>query len=148
YQSQSAAVDRIETICRQEGIDCDFARVDGLLIAAEERDVDHLRKELDAARAAGFDDAEWVDSRRLSGTDLPTIRFPRQARFHPVKYLNGLATTLQRLGVRLYAATDVTGLEEHNGYIVATTGAGHDLRAQQVVVATNSPFHLRIPIHT
>jgi glycine/D-amino acid oxidase-like deaminating enzyme/nitrite reductase/ring-hydroxylating ferredoxin subunit len=148
YQSQSAAVDRIESICRQEGIECDFARVDGLLIAAEERDVDYLRKELDAARAAGFDDAEWTDSRRLSGTDLPAIRFPRQARFHPVKYMNGLARALQGLGVRLYASTDVTGLEEHDGHIVATTGAGHLLRAQQVVIATNSPFHLRIPIHT
>src|SRR5262249_13293492 len=105
YQSQSAAVDRIEAICRQAGIDCDFARVDGLLMEAEEGDAGQLRKELDAARAAGFHDAEWTDSRRLSGSDLPAIRFPRQARFHPVKYMNGLATALRRLGVRLYAST-------------------------------------------
>ena len=119
-----------------------------LLEVAEERDVDYLRKELDAARVAGFADAEWTDGPRLSGPDLPAIRFPRQARFHPVKYLNGLAAALRRLGVRLYAATEVTGLEEDNSHITAITGAGHHLRAQQVVVATNSPFHLRIPIHT
>src|SRR5262245_3939703 len=71
YQSQSAAVNRIEAICREEAIDCDFARVDGLLVAAQEGDVEHLRHELDAARDAGFDDAEWTDGPRLCGPLLP-----------------------------------------------------------------------------
>src|SRR5947208_3159006 len=36
YDSQVAAVNRIEAICREERIDADFARGDGFLFAAEE----------------------------------------------------------------------------------------------------------------
>jgi len=36
YDCQVAAVNRIEAICRDEGIDADFARVDGFLFPAEE----------------------------------------------------------------------------------------------------------------
>lgn len=148
YRSQCSAVDRIEAVCRDEGIDCDFKRVDALLFAASESDVEYLHKELEAARAAGFSDAEWADAGRIVGSDRPAIRFPRQARFHPVKYLNGLVAALQRLGAKLYASTAIEALEERDDQIVASTDAGREIRARQVIVATNSPFHLRIPIHT
>src|SRR3712207_7323472 len=42
HDSQVAAVNRIEAICRDEGIDADFARVDGYLFPAEEQ---HRRSE-------------------------------------------------------------------------------------------------------
>ncbi len=38
HDSQEAAINRIEAICRDEGIDADFARVDGYLFPAEEKD--------------------------------------------------------------------------------------------------------------
>jgi glycine/D-amino acid oxidase-like deaminating enzyme len=147
YESQSAAVDRIEAICRDEGIDCDFARVDGLLVPARARDVVDLRKELEAAHDAGFSDAEWLEAGARPDLDTAAIRFPRQARFHPVKYLNGLIEALQRRGAKLYGYTDVTELEAR-GSVLATTGEKSTIRARQVVVATNTPFHLKIPIHT
>lgn len=147
YESQSAAVDRIEAICRDERINCDFARLDGFFVPAREKDVDYLRQELDAAREAGFHDAEWLESGApVVGT--AAIRFPRQARFHPTKYLNGLIAGLQRMGARLHAWTDIGELEEADGWVLARTGAGPTLRARQAVVATNAPFHLRVPIHT
>src|SRR5215213_4516517 len=34
YESHAAAIDMIESISRAEGIECDFARLDGLLFAA------------------------------------------------------------------------------------------------------------------
>jgi glycine/D-amino acid oxidase-like deaminating enzyme/nitrite reductase/ring-hydroxylating ferredoxin subunit len=147
-QSQRDAVARIEAVCRDEAIDCDFKRVDGLLFAAQADDVEVLRKELDAARAAGLSDAEWADAGRILGTERPAIRFPNQARFHPVKYLNGLVMALQRLGAKLYASTAIEALAEEDGQIIASTDAGREIHARQVIVATNSPFHLRIPIHT
>lgn len=146
YESQAAAVDRIEAICAAEGLDCDFARLDGLLVAATPRDVESLRDELEAAHKAGFADAAWLDDDPHAGA--PAIRFPRQGRFHPTKYLDGLIEALARRGARLHDLTDVVKLEEHGDWVVATTGDGSTVRARQVVVATNSPFHLRIPIHT
>lgn len=147
YESQAAAVDRIEAICLAETLDCEFTRLDGFFVPAEDKDVDYLRKEVDAAREAGFADAEWLES-GAPVTGGPAARFPRQGRFHPTKYLNGLVAALQKRGARLYQYTDITELEEANGWVTAKTGAGHMIRARQAVVATNTPFHLRVPVHT
>ncbi|WP_353642483.1 FAD-dependent oxidoreductase [Mesorhizobium sp. WSM2239] len=148
YESQSAAVDRIEDICRQEAINCDFARVDGYFVPVEEKDIDYLRKELDAARAAGFTDAEWVENGPGPWRSNPAVRFPRQGRFHPLKYLDALAEALRRRGATLCAESPIVGLDEKDGQVRAKTGTGGIITAAHVVVATNSPFHLRIPIHT
>ncbi|HYG28050.1 MAG TPA: FAD-dependent oxidoreductase, partial [Caulobacteraceae bacterium] len=148
YESQAAAVDLFERICREEAIDCDFARLDGYFMAAEEKDVDYLRKELEDARKVGFRDAEWVEAGALPQLEHPAIRFPRQGRFHPLKFLNGVIEALKRHGAVMHEDTEISDLDETNTSITATTGFGHAIRARQVVVATNSPFHLRIPIHT
>ncbi len=148
YESQCAAVDRIEEICRLEAIDCDFARVDGYFVPAKEKDIDYLRKELDAARAAGFADAEWVDSGPAAWRPGPALRFPRQGRFHPLKYLDGLVRSLRGGGASLYTETSIVGVEEKDDRVRAKTGSGNTITAARAVVATNTPFHLRIPIHT
>lgn len=148
YESQAAAVDRFEAICRDEGIHCDFARLDGLLIPAHEKDVEFLRKELEAAREAGFADAEWLAAGDAPGVAEPAIRFPRQGRFHSLKFMNGLVEALRRLDLEMYERTDVTEVKEKDGAVIAKTGAGATIRARQALVATNAPFHLKVPIHT
>lgn len=148
YESQSAAVDRVEAICAAESIDCDFARLDGYLVPARVEDINYLRKELDAAHGVGFAAATWVEAGEPPGLDTAAIRFPRQARVHPLKYLDGLAEALRRRGARLHDLTPIAELEERGGWVIATTADGHLIRARQAVVATNSPFHLRVPVHT
>jgi hypothetical protein len=48
-------------------------------------DVALLRKELLAAREAGIVNAEWLEASRSPADDQPALRFPRQARVHPLK---------------------------------------------------------------
>src|SRR5688572_7308852 len=52
--SHTAAIDRIETIVRQERIDCDFTRLDGYLYLAEGDTRATLERELEAAHRAGL----------------------------------------------------------------------------------------------
>ncbi|HET9694851.1 MAG TPA: FAD-dependent oxidoreductase [Steroidobacteraceae bacterium] len=148
YASQCAAVDRIEEICSSEGIECDFARVDGYFVPAWPEDVDHLRKELAASLQAGFPDAEWLERGPGPWATSPAIRYPRQARFHPLKYLYGLLAVLRARGVEIYGHTPVDALEEQEDRVFARCGEGRSIVANAVVVATNSPFHLGVPIHT
>jgi glycine/D-amino acid oxidase-like deaminating enzyme/nitrite reductase/ring-hydroxylating ferredoxin subunit len=148
YSSQSAAIDRVEEICGREGIDCDFARVDGYFVPAWPDDVEHLRKEHAASLQAGFPDAEWLERGPAPWDASPAIRFPRQARFHPLKYLYGLLAVLRTRGVEVYGHTPVDTLEEQGDRVVADCGNGRRITASAVVVATNSPFHLGVPIHT
>lgn len=147
-QSHSAAIDTIERIVRDEGIDCDFKRVDGFLFLAPEHGEDLLDEELAAAHRAGLDEVEKLDGARVAGFATgPCLRFPRQAQFHPLKYLTALKDRAERLGVRFFGDTPALDI---SGGAVATvrTGPGHEVRAQSVVVATNAAINHRFSMHT
>jgi FAD dependent oxidoreductase len=60
-ESHGAAIDRIEAIIRDEGIDCDFKRIDGYLILAEGCPVDLIDNELAAAHRAGLREVVRVE---------------------------------------------------------------------------------------
>jgi len=77
-----------------------------------------------------------------------SLRFPGQARFHPTKYLAGLASALQRAGAKLYADSCVESIEHKLDEVVGTVASGHEVLAKDVVVATNSPVNLEVAIHT
>lgn len=143
-ESHSQAIDRIETIVRDERIDCDFERLDGYLFVPPGEPTDVLDRELAATHRAGLQ-TELVARAPIGGFHTgPCLRIARQAQFHPLKYLNGLAAAITSLGGRIYIGSPVdkiSGGEVHlRSNHVVTPGA--------VVVATNVPFNDRITIHT
>ena len=76
-----------------------------------------------------------------------SLCFPDQARFHPLKYLAGLARAITQRGGRLFADTAVEcALEENNGVVVKTDRG--TVRATDVVFATNSPIGGSVTLHT
>jgi len=145
YESHAAAIDTIERIARDEKIDCDFARVNGYLFRGPTDDVGTLEKELEAARRAGFVDVEFLQQTVLCGyVTGPCLRFGDQARFHPLKYLNGLVNAVERDGGRIFTGRrvkDVKGRDPKTGQPGrATLGDGPDaVVADHIVVATNTP---------
>jgi glycine/D-amino acid oxidase-like deaminating enzyme/nitrite reductase/ring-hydroxylating ferredoxin subunit len=144
-ESHTAAIERIEAIAREESIDCDFARVDGYLFPAEGDRVETLQKELEAAHRAGLSQATMVERSPAFDTG-PCLRFPRQAQFHPLKYLAGLTQALHRYGGRVFTGTHVDAIE---GGAPALVHAGPRIvTADAVVVATNTPVNDRVAIHT
>jgi glycine/D-amino acid oxidase-like deaminating enzyme len=95
-EAHSAAIDRIEETVRSEEIDCDFVRVDGYLFLGGDDTPDLLAEELKAAHRAGLTDVERVE--RVPGMAVasgPALRFPRQGRFHVLKYLAGVARAIE-----------------------------------------------------
>jgi glycine/D-amino acid oxidase-like deaminating enzyme/nitrite reductase/ring-hydroxylating ferredoxin subunit len=146
--SHRAAIDAIEAIVAHEGIECDFARLDGYLFLPPGGDPEELVHEYGAALRAGIEGLEWVDRAPLPDFDTGRcLRFPRQGQLHPLKYLNGLARALQRNGCAIH--TGVHATEVHDGdkpHVV--TSAGHRIDCDAVVVATNTPFNDRFAIHT
>ncbi len=68
HESQVAAINRIETVCNDEGIDADFARLHGYLVGAEPSYQSELEQEYDACRTLGVD-VEWsrVRARAAAG---------------------------------------------------------------------------------
>jgi hypothetical protein len=116
HQSQTAAVDRIEAICRSENIDCQFRRLDGYLIPTNEGDVGDLQEEYDVCRRVGVE-VEWAERAPVPNFDTGRcLRFPNQGRFHPTRYLRGLAEAILRLGGRIYADTAYTDHEVETNF--------------------------------
>ncbi len=148
YQSHRAAIDRIEAICDLEGIDCDFARVSGYLFLGPEHDEKDLGREFGAAQQAGVE-VERLSRMPAGGMTAggPCLHFPRQAQFHPLKYLRGLAAAFERAGGRRHDGTHVESVEGGNGARVRTSG-GRTVSAGAIVVATNGPINDRVAIHT
>ena len=149
HDSQRSAVNRIEAIVAEEGIDCDFAIVDGYLFPAREEDRKDLEEEYQACQTVGVDEVEWADRAPVPGLDTgPALRFGRQGRFHPTKYLKGLARAIVARGGRFYADTTHVSDKEVDGGVEITTEGGAVIRASAAVFATNSPTNDKVAIHT
>jgi glycine/D-amino acid oxidase-like deaminating enzyme len=108
YESQAAAIDHIEDIQKKENISCDFRRLDGYLFQALNTDSQIIDDELDAVRKVG------APAHRIVGVPLEhchgqhALKYPRQATFHPLKYLRGLVGTILKCGGEVFANTVVT----------------------------------------
>ena len=146
-ESHAAAIDCIEAICREESIDCGFERVDGFLFAHDPKHQGELDRELAAAERAGVEvEREGASCFPFHDTG-PCLRFRRQAIFHPLRYLAGLARAVTRWGGTIHTGVRVVDVESETPCRVLTD-AGLAVLAERVVVATNVPVHARFAIHT
>jgi glycine/D-amino acid oxidase-like deaminating enzyme/nitrite reductase/ring-hydroxylating ferredoxin subunit len=147
-ESHTAAINRVESIIALEDIDCDFERVDGYLFLGGDDKKDLLEDELRAAQRAGLSDVKLVERAPLDFFDTgPALKFPRQAQFHPLKYLNGLARAIIRDGGQIYCGTHADKIEDGEPAKI-TTSSGHVILADDIVVATNTPVNDWVIIHT
>jgi glycine/D-amino acid oxidase-like deaminating enzyme/nitrite reductase/ring-hydroxylating ferredoxin subunit len=146
-ESHTAAVDLIDKMITRDGIDCDFRRVDGYLFAPPGDTSGDLDREFDAARRAGLEPVREALAPIRDFDTGPALRFPNQAQFHPLRYLDGLAAAIVRMGGQLFCNTHATELRG-GSHAVVCTAAGPVVRTRAIVVATNVPFNDRVAIHT
>src|SRR6185503_16270329 len=102
--------------------------------------------ELDAAHRAGLHAVSMIAKAPLNGFDTgKALLFPAQAQFHPMKYLAGLHRAITHHGGRIFTGSPVT--EVHGGgEAYVKTSNNWTVRADAIVVATNSPLVSRLAI--
>jgi glycine/D-amino acid oxidase-like deaminating enzyme/nitrite reductase/ring-hydroxylating ferredoxin subunit len=146
-ESHTAAIEKVSEIVSQEKIDCEFEWLDGFLFAQTRDDLQLLEDELAAAHRAGLR-VEKVARAPLNSFDTGlALRFPRQAQFHPLKYIDGLARAIMRDGGRIFGQTHATKFEGGAETRVETSH-GPVVSSDVIVVATNTPVNDRVAIHT
>ena len=146
-EAHSAALDTIESIVKRENIECDFERVDGYLFLGPEDTSENLMKEFDTLLLLGLP-YKHVDA-------IPDVSFEsglaicvhRQGRFHPMKYVLGLAASLQ-MGGASFVRGKATEFKDEDGVRIVLTEDGRMVRATDVVVASNSPVNSLVSYHT
>lgn len=134
-----AALLTIEDIVGRLNVECAFARVPGYLHGEAIRrgraeDVEVLRREAELAVRLGFE-ARFID--RLPFVERAAVEFPRQARFHPVKYLAAVATAAAQAGVLIFEDSAADRVSDEPLEVEAR---GHRVSCNWVVIATHNPI--------
>ena len=92
---------------------CDFKWVPGYLHAAlrgdSKKERDGLEKDAQLAEELGFT-AQFLGS--IPYFNRPGVRFPNQAKFHPTKYLSGLARIIPGKGSHIFENTAAERFDE------------------------------------
>ncbi len=142
-ESHTAAIDFIESTIRNENIDCDFKRVDGYLFLHETDDVKTLEEELEATHRAGIKTIMQDQVPGIMYEKGPCLQFPNQAQFHPLKYIHGLAHSIVKNGGKIFTETHATNVRKHR-----VEAGPFTIKANHIVVATNTPINDLVTMHT
>lgn len=146
-ESHMAAIQRIESIVRDEQIQCGFERIDAFLFTPPGDSDDELKREFESARQAGVG-VEWAEGAPFSRFSTGVcLRFPDQGQFHPIRYLTALASAIERRGGRIYRDTHAAKIES-GPPPSAWTDDDFEILADEIIIATNAPVHTRFKIHT
>ena len=143
-QSHKQAIEWINSVITLEDINCNFKRIDGYLFTDPSDTEENLDKELEAATRAGLP-VEMVEQLPglPSGRKLRAIRFPNQGQFHIMKYLKGLADAITKMGGEIYTDTYADSIDK-----AGAKANGYTVRANHIVVATNTPVNDIVTMHT
>jgi glycine/D-amino acid oxidase-like deaminating enzyme len=143
YQAYDAAVDTVERVIRKENIDCDFARIGRLKLAAKPEHYDKLARACDVLRREVDPHVELVPAERIRD-EVASSQFyggllqKTSGQMHMGKFGVGLAQAAARAGARIHEHAPVTGLDRlPAGGFRVTTSRGV-IHAGQVLLATGN----------
>jgi glycine/D-amino acid oxidase-like deaminating enzyme len=141
-ESHTAAIDFIDDSTREEGIDCEFERLNGFLFLDKTDKKSSLDRELKALRNAGISNAKIINDSPLESADIsPCICFPDQAQFQPMRYLTGIANSVNTdKGAQIFTETHAQDIKSSVTDSMIKTDKGHTVTAQSIVLATNAPI--------
>lgn len=141
--SHEEAIDTIESIAQEEGIECEFSRAPNIFYANAPSDMGYVRSEHEANMAAG-QECTLSETAFDGFTNAGYLHMPEQATFHPLKYLYALAQKAKERGARIYTHTKVEEVEKGEPFVLTTPNG--IVRATRVVAATHIPFKQPIEI--
>jgi glycine/D-amino acid oxidase-like deaminating enzyme/nitrite reductase/ring-hydroxylating ferredoxin subunit len=138
WDSGLAAIARVDEIVRHHDIDAAFEWIDGYLHAPVDgsavAESSALREDAELAESLGFD-VEFLDKVPTMGE--PGIRFEGQARFHPRKYLAGVARAITEKGGRIYEHSEASEFRDDPRSVKAN---GCTVTFDDLVIATHNPL--------
>ncbi len=141
YAMFDQAVDSVEEVVREEGIDCDFVRNGKIKLAVKPSHVEGMKRAADYLSREVEPDLLFLDKAQLQsevGSDAfhAGMVLPRSAQMHVGRYGTGLAEAAARHGAAIFENTPVTRLKRLDGarYEVGTTRG--NVVAEAVLVCT------------
>ncbi|MBB3996717.1 NAD(P)/FAD-dependent oxidoreductase [Aureimonas pseudogalii] len=142
YRAFDAAVDTVERITAEEGIDCAFRRSGKLKLASKPGHFEALARNFDALHAEVDPDTALLTAGELSGeigsSDFHGAMLSRKsAMMHMGRFVAGLADAASRHGAAIFENAPVTARSRTNGRHDLATPKGR-VTADAVLVATGA----------
>lgn len=131
------AIDAIEEIIKKENIACEFGRTEAYVYGNNQKEWAKLEEEAKLLKEKGFPVS--VPKEKIEIPNAGYYLLENQAKFHPLKYCDGLRLAAEREGAMFFEKTrakEIVGkvpveILTKNGKVIA----------EDVVVATYQPFH-------
>lgn len=143
-QSHTAAIEWIAKTIQLHHIDCHFKHVDGYLFLHPSDSVLTLQEEYKATLRAGLSTEMLNHIPSIPADHVQwCIKFPDQAQFHILLYMRGLADAFIQLGGTIYTKTKAENISKEGA-----TANGYKIKANHIVVATNTPVNDWVEMHT
>ncbi|WP_233887206.1 NAD(P)/FAD-dependent oxidoreductase [Paraburkholderia flagellata] len=145
YRAYAAAVDTVERLIREEGIDCDYLASGKLKLASKPHHLEHLERTAELIRREVDPDVEIIGREQIRG-EVESDSFhggllhKHGGQMHMGRFAVGLANAAVRRGARLYEHAAVTSIAKEGGAYRVESSRG-TLRAQQVLIATGPSRH-------
>lgn len=130
-------IENIKSNIDELNIDADFEYKDGYLFSQNDEEDEELQQILESSQKAGV----AVSESTTNGLPIDftrALKFDQQAQFHPIKYINGLASEFQRLGGKIISGAMVETTTFTDGVHQATAG-NLIIHAKSLVWATHIP---------
>lgn len=121
------AITQYEKLIQENFISCNFNRLPAYVYARE--DISSIEKEITAATACGIK-AEFSDKTTLPLSVKGAIKFPEQAQFHPLKFLQAIEKNLT-----IYENSRVIGIDKNT--VITQNGK---LNAKHIIMTSHFPF--------
>jgi len=140
HEAIKASVDEVGAVCQAEGIEADFHKGGGIILATNAQQAERLREDLEYEREIGSteEDIYWLEPEevkahiRIASPHGATFS-PNIAALNPAKLARGVADAAERRGASIYEQT--TALAVEPGRVRTSHGT---VRAPRIVMALDA----------
>ncbi len=138
YRLCLEAISELKTICKQFENACSFENKYSFQYASYQKDVQNLKLEQQARKAAGFNTA-FLNSRDVKDTlsiNAPAALLSYDAAQADAYLLtHQLLQQVQKTTCRVYDKTEAVHIEYKNNHVIVTTNKGFTVKARKLVIA-------------
>ena len=139
YESQKEAMKIIIKNIKDNGIECNLVKNEGITYTTKEKELKKFEKEEKLLKSFGVKYSNY--SNIIDGNDVKKLISIKDSYiFNPTKYLKGLLKNIiKSKNIKIYQNSIAQKIKkENNGYIVLVNG--YEVKAKQVVLACHFPF--------
>jgi glycine/D-amino acid oxidase-like deaminating enzyme/nitrite reductase/ring-hydroxylating ferredoxin subunit len=136
--AQQSAIEKIAAIVEAHTIDCDFQRTAAYTYTEDEKELEQITAEVEAATKLGLP-ASYVETTPLPYAIKGAVKFDNQAQFHPRKYLLALVEKIPGDGSYVFEQTRADEIKDEEPCTVMTSRG--KIKAKSVIIATHFPYY-------